>query len=109
MVYSARPVGIGRLGFFFQAGHASTPCPNGAWSASDSFLASNVGQEIITGYVVLDQAFTSSTSQGRADVFRSLLVRVSNIRTSGRPAIVTPPPVGSLCPGTQNELCAPPG
>jgi hypothetical protein len=103
---ASTPAGIGRLGFFFQAGEASTPCSDGAWATSDSFQASNVGQEVITGYVVLDQAFTSSTPQGRADVFGTLRLRVSNIRTSGRPAIVSPPTVGSLCPGTQDELCA---
>ncbi|HEV7187755.1 MAG TPA: hypothetical protein VGN28_07645 [Blastococcus sp.] len=100
------PSGIGRLGFFFQAGDASTPCPDGAWSTSDSFLASNVGQQVITGYVVLDQALAPSTPQGRSDVFRTLRLRVSNIRSSGRLAIVSPPTVGSLCPGTQDELCA---
>ena len=103
---ASTPAGIGRLGFFFQAGDASTPCPAGAWSNSDSFQASNVGQEIITGYVVLDQAFTSSTPQGRAALFRTLRLRASNIRSDGRKAIVRPPTAGSLCPGTQDELCA---
>jgi hypothetical protein len=102
---ASTPAGIGRLGFFFQAGDASTPCPHGAWSTSDSFLAP-IPDEVITGYVVLDQAFTSSTPPGRPDVFRTLRLRVSNIRFSGRLATVTPPTVGSLCPGTQDELCA---
>ena len=99
------PPGIGRLGFFFQSGGGSAPCPGGAWSTSDSFLA-NLGQTQITGYVVLDQAFTPSTPQGRADVLRSLHLRVSNVRLSGRPATIGAPNIGSLCPGTQNELCA---
>ena len=103
---ASTPTGIGRLGFFFQAGDASTPCPNGAWSSSDSFLASNMDQQVITGYVVLDQAFTASTPQGRDDVFLSLQLRVSNLRYGGRRPIVDVPTVGSLCPGTQNELCA---
>lgn len=103
------PADIGRLGFFFQAGEASTPCPVGAWSTSDSFLASDTGQQLITGYVVLDQAFTPTTPRGRADVFRTLRLRVSKIRCSDRRAIVEPPTVGSLCPGTQDELCAPLG
>jgi len=100
------PAGIGRLGFFFQAGDASAPCPNGAWSTSDSFQASNVGQEVITGYIVLDQAITPSTRTGRADVFRTLQLRVSNVNLGGPPLLVSPPTVGSLCPGTQNDLCA---
>ena len=99
------PQGIGRLGFFFQAGDASTPCPGGAWSTSDSFLAPIV-DSTITGYVVLDQAFTASTPQWRDDVFLSLQLRVSNLRYGGRRPIVDVPTVGSLCPGTQNELCA---
>jgi hypothetical protein len=103
---ASTPPDLGRLGFFFQAGDASTPCPDGAWSTSDSFEASNVGQARITGYVVLDQAFAASTPQGRPDVFRTLQLRVSNIRFSGRLATVSPPTVGSLCPGTENELCA---
>jgi hypothetical protein len=99
------PPGIGRIGFFFQSGGDSTPCPDGVWPTSDSFLA-NLHQAHVTGYVVLDQAFTSSTPQGRPDVFRSLQLRVSDIRLSGRPATITPPTIGALCPGTQNELCA---
>jgi hypothetical protein len=105
---ASTPADIGRLGFFFQAGEASTPCPNGAWSTSDSFLA-NVGQSVVTGYIVLDRAFTPSTPQGRSDVFGTLGLRVSRIRLSLRPAAVRPPSVGSLCPGTTNELCAPLG
>lgn len=103
---AATPRGIGRLGFFFQAGPASTPCANGAWSASDSFLASNVGQAAITGYIVLDQAFTASTPQGRTGVFGTLALRVSDIRLSDRPAEVHPPTIGSFCPGTTSDLCA---
>jgi hypothetical protein len=105
---ASTPPGIGRLGFFFQAGDASTPCPGGAWSTSDSFLAP-IADSTITGYVVLDQAFTPSTPQGRADVFGTLQLHVSNIRFSGRLVTVAPPAVGSLCPGTENELCAPLG
>jgi hypothetical protein len=106
---SSTPADLGRLGFFFQAGRASTPCPGGAWPASDSFVASNAGQFRITGYVVLDQAFTPSTPQGRSDVFRTLQLRVSDVRSSGRPVTIGPPTVGALCPGAQNELCAPLG
>lgn len=43
---------------------ADAPCPNGAWPTSDCFQASNYGQEVITGYIVLDQAFTPSTDWG---------------------------------------------
>lgn len=100
------PPDIGRLGFFFQSGGDGTPCPNGTWSTSDSFLAANMDQQVITGYVVLDPAFTSSTPQGRPDVFRSLQLRVSDIQYGGRRPIVSAPTVGSLCPGTQDELCA---
>lgn len=103
---ASTPAGIGRLGFFFQAGDDSTPCPNGAWSASDSFEASNMGQRLITGYVVLDQAFSATTPHGRPDVFRSLQLRVSKIRYGGRRPIVSAPTLGSFCPGTQQELCA---
>jgi len=100
------PPGVGRLGFFFQAGDASIPCSGGVWSTADSFEASNLGQAHITGYVVLDQAFTASTPQGRPDVFSTLQLRVSNVRFSGRLATLSPPTVGSLCPGTEDELCA---
>jgi hypothetical protein len=102
---ASTPPGIGRVGFFFQSGGGHTPCPGGAWPTSDSFLA-NLSQTHITGYVVLDQAFTPSTPQGRADVLRSLRLRVSAVRLSGRPATIGAPTIGSLCPGTRNELCA---
>lgn len=103
---ASTPAAIGRLGFFFQAGGDAVPCPTGTWSTSDSFLASNTGQQLITGYVVLDQAVTSSTPQGRPDVFRSLQLRVSDIRYGGRRPSVGTPTVGSFCPGTQRDLCA---
>ena len=105
---ASTPSGIGRLGFFFQAGNSSIPCPAGAWSTSDSFLASTMGQWLITGYVVLDRAYTPSTPQGRADVFRTLQLRVSNIRSSGRPVAIGAPTVGALCPGSSDALCVPP-
>jgi hypothetical protein len=103
---ASTPAGIGRLGFFFQAGDSSTPCPDGTWSASDSFLASTTGQELITGYIVLDQAFSSSRPQGRPDVFRTLRLRVSKVEYGGKGVTVSPPTVGALCPGTEAELCA---
>jgi hypothetical protein len=102
---ASTPPGVGRLGFFFQAGRESTPCPDGAWPTSDHFLA-NLHQPHIVGYVVLDQAFSPSTPQGRADVFRTLQLRVSDVELSGRLATIGPPTVGSLCPGSQDELCA---
>jgi hypothetical protein len=103
---ASTPPGIGRLGFFFQAGRESTPCPGGVWPTSDTFLA-NLSQSHIVGYIVLDQAFSASTPRGRSDVLRSLQLRVSDIRASGRPVTVAPPTAGSLCPGTSNELCTP--
>jgi hypothetical protein len=106
---ASTPAGIGRLGFFFQAGAASTPCPDGAWSTSDRFQASNVGQNVITGYVVLDQAVTSATPEGRPDVFRTLQLQVSNLEVSGRPAIVSNPAGAVQCPDAPAELCAPLG
>jgi hypothetical protein len=68
-----------------------------------------VGQDLITGYVVLDRAITPDTPQGRLDVFRTLQLRVSDIQWSGRPVNIGSPSAGSLCPGTRNELCAPLG
>lgn len=102
---ASTPAGIGRLGFFFQAGRDSTPCTNGTWATSDSFLAAIDGANI-TGYVVLDQAFSPTTPQGRADVFRTLQLRISKIDYGGRLPIVGTPTVGSFCPGTTRDLCA---
>jgi len=76
---ASTPKDIGRLGFFFQAGDASIPCRDGAWWTSDSFLA-NLGQDTVTGYVVLDRAFSPSTPQGRAEVFATLRLRISDLR-----------------------------
>ncbi|QXG75561.1 hypothetical protein KUM42_17395 [Modestobacter sp. L9-4] len=99
----------GRLGFFFQAGRASTPCPGGVWSPSDSFQAGNYEQPRITGYVVLDQAFSAATPKGRSDVFRTLQLRVSGLQVGKRPVTLGPLTVGSLCPGTTDQLCVPLG
>jgi hypothetical protein len=67
---------------------------------------------VVYGYVVLDQAVTAATPQGRPEVFPTLQVRLSNLRyysEPGDPQPLTPatPSVGTLCPGEPTALCVP--
>jgi hypothetical protein len=111
----ATPPGIGRLGFFFESNNGDAlPCrPAAAWPTSDTFEAVN-GDQLVTGYVVLDEAVTPSAPQGRPDVFRSLQLKISDLRQLDndnvlRPLSVGTPTVGQLCPGDQVAVCAPLG
>jgi hypothetical protein len=109
------PPGIGRLGFFFASRNGDAiPCrPGAAWPTTDTFEAVN-GAQLITGYLVLDQAVTPATPQGRLDVFSSLQLKISNLRQFDdhnvpRPLLVGTPTVGQSCPGDQAAVCAPLG
>jgi hypothetical protein len=108
------PPGIGRLGFFFESGNGDAiPCrPGAAWPTTDTFEAVN-GDRLITGYVVLDDAVTPATPQGRPDVFSSLQLKISDLRQFDnyvpQPLSVGTPTVGQLCSRDQDAVCAPLG
>jgi hypothetical protein len=109
------PPAIGRLGFFFGSRNGdAVPCrSSAAWPTTDTFEAVN-GTQLITGYVVLDQAITTATPQGRPDVLSSLQLTISKLRQFDdhdvpRPLRVGTPTVGRLCPGDPTAVCAPLG
>jgi hypothetical protein len=110
----ATPPGIGRLGFFVEAHDTEVlPCREGAaWPTTDTFALIS-GERLVTGYVVLDHAVTAATPQGRPDVFRSLQLKISQLRqfddSVPRPLSVDAPTVGRLCSGEQDAVCAPLG
>jgi hypothetical protein len=106
------PPGIGQLGFFFESNNGDAiPCQAGAaWPTTDTFESVS-GAQLITGYVVLEQAVTPAAPQGRPDVFSSLQLKISHLRQFDdyvlQPLSVGTPTVGQLCSGDQNAVCAP--
>ena len=106
------PPGIGQLGFFFESNNGDAiPCQAGAaWPTTDTFESVS-GAQLITGYVVLEQAVTPAAPQGRPDVFSSLQLKISDLRQFDnyvpQPLSVGTPTVGQLCSGDQNAVCAP--
>ena len=104
--------GTGRLGFFFESSNDDAhPCAQQShWPTADTFEAVN-GKALVTGYVVLDQAVTAATPQGRPDVLAGLQVQVSRFRELDGYGVwqpITPgtPTVGTFCPGTRTAVCA---
>ena len=104
--------GTGRLGFFVESSNGDqVPCAAGAhWPTTDTFEAVN-GKALVTGYVVLDQAVTAATPQGRPDVLGALQLQLSRFRELdgyGHWQSVTPaaPSVGAFCPGVRTAVCA---
>jgi hypothetical protein len=108
------PADAGRIGFFFQSGSGElSPCKEGSsWPMADTFEAVN-DPRVITGYVVLDQAVTAATPQGRPDVFPTLQLQISDVRQfdddGPEPLTLATPGIGGLCPGTTRAACVPLG
>jgi hypothetical protein len=73
-----------------------------------------MGAATISGYVVLDQAVTAATPQGRDGVFPTLRLRISELRLFSDPEEVqTLRPgnlsVGAPCPDDPEAICVPLG
>jgi hypothetical protein len=69
-----------------------------------------MGVRQVTAYVVLDRAVTPEHPAGRADVFRTLQLRVTELRAFGdpehqRPLMLGDPDVGTRCPDDPGALC----
>jgi hypothetical protein len=78
---------------------------------SDRFW-NQTGAATITGYVVLDQAVTPATPDGRADVFATLRLRISELRHFSDPEDVRTLrleelSVGAACPDDPEAICVP--
>lgn len=105
------PAGIGDVGVFVDSGNGDEqyctdypPLPT-----SDKFW-NQMGASSISGWVVLDGAVTSTTPQGRPEVFPTLQLRFSDFRVFSDPAAqrrAAPlaPTVGALCPDDPSALC----
>jgi hypothetical protein len=105
------PVDIGDVGVVVESGDGAErycfdypPLPT-----SDRFW-NQMGAATITGYVVLDEAVTPATPDGRADVFPTLRLRISDLRQFVDAEHVERLRVGSLsvgaaCPDDPEAIC----
>jgi hypothetical protein len=107
----ATPADVGDVGVVVESGDGSQrycaeypPLPT-----ADRFW-NTVGAETVTGYVVLDEAVTAATPDGRAGVFPTLRLRLSDLRVLDRPGralglTVQDMSVGAPCPDDPSAIC----
>lgn len=105
------PADIGDVGIVVESGDGTErycfdypPLPT-----SDRFW-NQMHAEDVTGYVVLDRAVTPATPEGRADVFPTLRLRISELRLFADPEDVRSLRLGELtvgaaCPDAPDEIC----
>jgi hypothetical protein len=109
----ATPADIGDVGIVVESGDGTErycfgypPLPT-----ADRFW-NQMGAPTVTGFVVLDDAVTSATPDGRADVFPTLRLRISDLRVFTDPERVRPLTVGEMavgaaCPDDPEAICVP--
>ena len=109
------PADIGDVGIVVESGNGTErycfdypPLPT-----SDRFWNQMLAAGV-TGYVVLDEAVTPVTPEGRDDVFPTLRLRISELRLFADPTDVRSLSVGELsvgaaCPDDAEAICVPLG
>lgn len=108
------PGDIGDVGVFFgpSPGHDAYCTDYPPLPTSDKFWEQGMQHEV-TGYVVLDQAVTAATPQGRAEVFPTLQARIDHLRVKDgqtlaeRQLHVTAVGTGTQCPDDPDAFCIP--
>jgi hypothetical protein len=111
----ATPGDIGDVGVFFgpSEGHDVYCADYPPLPTTDTFW-SHGGPPVVEGYVVLDQAVTAATPQGRAEVFPTLQARIDHLRVKDgqtlteRELHVTAVRTGAAqCPDDPDAFCIP--
>jgi hypothetical protein len=110
----ATPGDIGDVGVFFgpSPGHDVYCTDYPPLPTTDTFW-SHGGPNVVTGYVVLDQAVTAATPQGRADVFPTLQARIDTLRIKDSETLVerdldvAAVQTGTACPDDADAFCIP--
>jgi hypothetical protein len=109
------PADIGDVGVVVESGDGTErycfdypPLPT-----SDRFW-NQMGAATVAGYVVLDEAVSAGTPGGRAEVFPTLRLRISELRLFSDPEQVRTLEVGDLsvgapCPDDPEAICVPLG
>jgi hypothetical protein len=108
---ASTPSDIGDVGVLVQS-YVDDCADAGALPTTDTFW--NTMGHRTTGYVILDQAVTAATPDGRADVFPSLELRISDLRFMPEPDDERPLGVGALstgapCADDAGAVCVPLG
>jgi len=110
----ATPGDIGDVGVFFgpSEGHDVYCADYPPLPTTDTFW-SHGGPPVVEGYVVLDQAVTAATPQGRPEVFPTLQARIDHLRVKDgqtlaeRELHVTAVGAGTQCPDDPDAFCIP--
>lgn len=111
----ATPPDVGDVGVVVESGNGDErycfdypPLPT-----SDRFW-NQMGARAVTGYVVLDRAVTAATPEGRPEVFPTLQLRISDLRSFPDPTRITALTpgelsVGQVCADDPTAICVPLG
>ncbi|GHE14536.1 hypothetical protein [Klenkia taihuensis] len=103
------PAGLAPTGVFFD-GSAEPYCQDDPpFGLTDTFWSHGNGGRA-TAYVVLQDAVTPATPQGRAEVFSTLDVRIDHLRLHSEgdlPYTPGTPTVGALCADDADAICVP--
>jgi len=108
---ASTPSDIGDVGILVQS-YVDDCADAGALPTTDTFW--NTMGHRTTGYVFLDQAVTAAAPDGRADVFPTLELRISDLRFMPEPDDERPLGVGALstgapCADDAGAVCVPLG
>jgi hypothetical protein len=108
---ASTPSDIGDVGVLVQS-YVDDCADAGALPTTDTFW--NTMGHRTTGYVFLDQAVTAATPDGRAEVFPTLELRISDLRFMPEPDDERPLAVGALstgapCADDADAVCVPLG
>jgi hypothetical protein len=103
------PAGLAPIGVFFD-GSAEPYCQDDPpFALTDTFWSHGNGGRA-TAYVVLQDAVTPATPQGRAEVFSTLDIRIDHLRVHSEgdlPYTPGTPTAGALCPDDADAICVP--
>lgn len=106
---AATPAGTGPIGVFFDGSTEPYCQDDPPFDLVDTFWSHGNGGRT-TAYLVLQDAVTPATPQGRAEVFSTLDVRLDDLRrhaSHDAPVRLSAPTVGALCPDDADAICVP--
>jgi hypothetical protein len=111
----ATPAGTGDVGVFVESnGGEQVYCTQYPPLPTRDKFWNQSGARTVTAWVVLDQAVTPATPDGRPEVFPTLQLRISHLRmlsdpAGGRALVPAAPGRGAVCPDDPGAICVPLG
>ena len=104
------PADIAPLGVFFDGADQPYCQDDPPFQPTDTFWWHGGPDGDVTAYIVLRDAVTPATPEGRAEVFSTLSIRIDALRVHGagdQPFQLATPSIGALCADDPDALCVP--